>query len=108
MAKRKKQPKLPRQPQMQDEAFQKRFLDLVSGKITAPNAYCKHIIEKLKIIDVERAEQIELVQHAKEAINKSTTRIVELQGQALAYAEDLRKFDKEIVADAATEKEAVS
>lgn len=100
MAKRKKTPALPRQPQPdEDAAFQERLIGMMKGEVDPPNTYCKHIVEKIIQIEQEAANQHALRQQANEAVQQATTRLVELQGQAKAYREDVRKFDKEILTD---------
>lgn len=82
-----------------EKEFNDRLVAMMKGEIDPPNVYCKHIVEKLVEIEKEGSAKHAYRRQAQEAISAATTRIVELQGQAKAYREDLRKFDKEIVAD---------
>ena len=105
MAKRKKTPALPRQRRPDDDAFNERLIGMMKGDIDPPNTYCKHIVEKIVKIEQEAGEQHVIRKQANDVANQASTRLIELQGQAKAYREDVRKFDKEIVADGG--KEAV-
>ena len=94
----------PAQDPRSDAVFAERLSYFMGGKVTPPNPYCAHIIEKLKAIDAEGNQQAQIRNQAQADLSRSTTRIVELNAQAKSYVEDLRKFDKELHDDSNKEK----
>jgi hypothetical protein len=97
----------PQDPRDPKDPLQKRVLSILRGKEEPPNEMIAYIVGRAKKTRAQAEELMDEMEKQQTLVEKIKTRVIELRGASLNYADDVRALLENLAKEASPQRKVV-